>query len=79
MAVLEKVTSLRSAPTFNRSDYGPEYIATPFSVGTKSGAATADMKRVSPCQNGYAESFNSLIRDEFMNIALIATIAEPRA
>ena len=77
VAVLEELTSLYPAPMFIRSDNGPEFIAHALRRWCKSsGMTTAYIEPGSPCQNGFAESFNSRFRDEFLNTELFATVAE---
>ena len=77
MTELEDLTSLYPAPTFIRSDNGPEFIAHALRTWCKnSGTATAYIEPGSPWQNGFAESFNSRFRDEFLNTELFATVAE---
>ena len=41
-----------------------------------SGTTTAYIEPLSPRQNVFAESFNSRLRDEFLNTELLATMAE---
>ena len=77
VAVLEELTSLYPAPTYIRSDNGPEFIAHALRRWSKdSGTTTAYIEPGSPWQNGFAESFNSRFRDEFLNTELFATVAE---
>ena len=77
VAVLEELTSLYPAPTYIRSDNGPEFIAQALRRWSKtSGTTTAYIEPGSPWQNGFAESFNSRFRDEFLNTELFATVAE---
>jgi putative transposase len=77
VAVLEELTSLYPAPAFIRSDNGPEFIAHALRRWSKdSGTTTAYIEPGSPWQNGFAESFNSRFRDEFLNTELFATVAE---
>ncbi len=77
VAVLEELTSLYPAPTYVRSDNGPEFIAHALKRWCKrSGTTTAYIEPGSPWQNGFAESFNSRFRDEFLNTELFATVAE---
>jgi len=65
VAVLEELTSLYPAPTFIRSDNGPEFIAHALRRWCKSsGMTTAYIEPGSPWQNGFGESFNSRFRDE---------------
>ena len=77
VTVLEELTSIYPAPAFIRSDNGPEFIAHALRTWCKnSGTATAYIEPGSPWQNGFAESFNSRFRDEFLNTELFATVAE---
>jgi putative transposase len=75
---------LRSAwptpPTFIRSDNGPEFIAHALRRWAESSnITTVYIEPGSPWQNGYAESFNSRFRDEFLNTELFTTAAEAQA
>jgi putative transposase len=77
VAVLEELTSLYPAPTFIRRDNGSELIAHALKRWDKrSGTTTAYIEPGSPWQNGFAESFNSRVRDEILNTELFATVAE---
>lgn len=80
VAVLEGLSSLYPAPAFIRRDNGPEFIAHALLRWCKSsGSTTAYIEPGSPCQNGFAESFNSRFRDEFLNTELFATVAEAQS
>jgi putative transposase len=80
VAVLEALTSLYPAPALIRCDNGPEFIAHALRRRSKeSGTATAYIEPGSLWQNGFAESFNSRFRDEFLNTELFATVAEAQA
>jgi transposase InsO family protein len=80
VAVLEELTSLYPAPAFIRSDNGPEFIASALKrLSEASGTTTAYIEPGSPWQNGFAESFNSRFRDEFLNTELFNTVAEAQA
>jgi len=77
---VEQLTSLYPAPAFIRSNNGPEFIAHVFKRRSEnSGTTTAYIKPGSPWQNGFAESFNSRFRDEFLNTELLSTVAEAQA
>jgi transposase InsO family protein len=77
VAVLEELTSLYPAPTYIRSDNGPEFIAHDLRHWcNSSGTTTAYIDPESHWQNGFAESFNSRFRDELLNTELFATVAE---
>ncbi len=77
VAVLEELTSLYPAPTYIRSDNGPEFMAHSLGRWSKtSGTTTAYIEPGSPWQNGFAESLNSRFRDEFLNTELFDTVAK---
>ena len=65
--VLEELIVIRGAPAHVRSDNGPEFIAKAI-VGWMRDAkvATLYIAPGSPWENGYAESFHSKLRDEFL-------------
>ena len=68
----EELTSLYPVPSFDRSDNGPEFIAHALRRWCKiSGTTTAYIEPRSPWQNGFAESFNSRLQDEFLNTAAV--------
>ena len=56
---------------------GPEFIAHALRRWCRTnGMTTATIEPGSPWQNGYAESFNGRLRDEFLNIELFTTAPE---
>jgi transposase InsO family protein len=58
VAVLEELTSLYPAPTYIRSDNGPEFIAHALRRWSeKTETTTAYIEPGSPWQNGFAESY----------------------
>ena len=64
-------------PEYIRSDNGPEFVATQLRKWlVKSGAKTLYIEPGSPWENGYCESFNSKIRDEFLNGEIFYSIKE---
>ncbi len=80
VAVFEGLTSLYPAPAFIRSDNGSEFIAHALRRWAEnSTTTTANIEPGSPWQKGFAESFNSRFRDEFLNTELFATVAEAQA
>jgi len=68
VAVLEELTSVYPAPTFIRSDNGPEFIAQALRDWCEASdtTSTAYIEPGSPWENGFAESFNGRFRDEFL-------------
>lgn len=80
VAVLEELTSLYPAPAFIRSNNGPEFIAHALRRWSKdSGTKTTYIEPGSLWQNGFAESFNSRLRDEFLNTECLPRWLRPKA
>jgi len=66
--VLAEVMRTRGMPEHLRSDNGPEFVAAAIkSYLACAGAGTLYVKKGSPWENGYAESFHSRLRDELLN------------
>ena len=67
--VLSKLVSIRGAPTFLRSDNGPEFVsrAVLHWLG-EAGIETAPIDPGKPWQNGANESFNGKFRDECLGM-----------
>ncbi len=62
-----------------RSDNGPEFVARePRKWLAKTGAETLYIEPGSPWENGYCESFNSKMRDEFLNGEIFHSLKEAR-
>jgi transposase InsO family protein len=75
--VLSDLFILRGVPTHIRSDNGPEFIAEAVQAWiTAVGAQTAYITPGSPWENGYIESFNARLRDEFLNGEIFYTLQE---
>lgn len=77
--VLDRAAKERGAPAYVRSDNGPEFI----SIALREWASTSDaqmryIKPGSPWQNGCVESFHDKLRDEFLQMEVLATVAEAR-
>jgi transposase InsO family protein len=77
--VLAGVVRQRGAPAGLRSDNGPEFIA----KALRAWLAAAKIETLyiepgSPWENGYAESFNSKLRDEFLEREEFASLLEAR-
>ena len=70
----------RGAPNTVRSDNGPEFVAKKLREALELvGSSSAFIEPGAPWQNGYAESFNSRLRDEFLNVYQLADLKEARA
>jgi putative transposase len=67
--ILAEVAARRGGPPHRiRSDNGPEFAAQVVrSWLEETGSGTLDVAPGSPWQNGYAESFHSKLRDEFLD------------
>lgn len=64
-------------PAYIRSDNGPEFIAEAVRDWIKAvGAKTAYIEPGSPWENGYCESFNGKMRDEFLNGEIFYSLRE---
>jgi transposase InsO family protein len=69
-----------AAPCRVRSDNGPEFVAEAIrSHLESSGSGTLPVAPGSPWQNGYAESFHSKLRDEFLELEEFESEAQARA
>jgi putative transposase len=78
-AVLAGVVQERGAPGHMRSDNGPEFIARVIRGWmAKAGLETLYIEPGAPWENGYAESFNSKVRDELLNAEEFASELEAR-
>jgi len=65
---LADVMLLKGVPEHIRSDNGPEFVAKePRKWLADAGAKTLYIEPGSPWENGYCESFNSKLRNEFLN------------
>lgn len=78
--VLSQLMLIRGVPRHIRSDNGPEFVAEAIRrfLGQVD-VATLYIEPGSPWQNGYAESFNSRLRDELLNRELFADLKEAEA
>lgn len=78
---VQKVLSLlfesRGAPQFLRSDNGSEFISRSLAVFlSRSGTQSRFIKPGSPWQNGHAESFNSRLRAELLDVEVFLNLAD---
>jgi len=77
--VLTQLMVIRGVPCHIRSDNGPEFIAHAIQNFLEhAGVKTLYIAPGSPWQNGYAESFNSRLRDEFLNSELFVDLREAK-
>jgi transposase InsO family protein len=78
-AVLVAVVQRRGAPVHIRSDNGPEFIAKGIREWmSQAGLQTLYIAPGAPWENGYAESFNSKVRDELLNAEEFGSVLEAR-
>jgi transposase InsO family protein len=71
---------VRGVPEYIRSDNGPEFIARAIrSWLERSEVKTLYVQAGAPWENGYAESFYSRLRDEFLNVEEFRDVREARA
>ena len=74
---LSQLFAQRGLPACIRSDNGPEFIAKKVRGWLEDlGVETLYIEPGAPWQNGYAESFNSRLRDEFLEMNYFHTLAE---
>ena len=77
--VLSRLVSARGAPTFLRSDNGPEFVSKALlSWIVAQGIGTALIEPGKPWQNGVAESFNGKFRDECLSFEWFRSRAEAK-
>ena len=75
--VLTDLFIIRGFPEYIRSDNGPEFVAKSVRNWiSAAGAKTAYIEPGSPWENGYCESFNARLRDEFLNGEIFYTLKE---
>jgi transposase InsO family protein len=78
-AVLTGVVRGRGAPAHIRSDNGPEFIAKAIRAWmANAGLETLYIEPGAPWENGYAESFNSKVRDELLNAEEFTSLLEAK-
>lgn len=74
---LANIIIVRGCPEYLRSDNGSEFIANKLRAWLLSvGVITAYIEPGSPWENGYCESFNARMRDEFLNGELFGNMYE---
>jgi len=76
---LRKLIGERGAPKRIRSDNGSEFVAKEIAKWLDTfGVESLYIAPGSPWQNGYIESFNSRLRDEFLEMNYFYTVKEAR-
>ena len=76
---LAELFAMRGVPRHIRSDNGPEFVAKVIQRWLeKVGVQTLYIEPGSPWQNGYAESFHSRFRDEFLALEEFENLAVAR-
>ena len=76
---LADVMAIKGIPEHLRSDNGPEFVAHDLRKWLADiGAKTMYIEPGSPWENGYCESFNSKMRDEFLNGEIFYSMKELR-
>ena len=76
---LADVMVMKGVPEHIRSDNGPEFVARDLRNWlADTGAKTLYIEPGSPWENGYCESFNSKLRDEFLNGEIFYSMKELR-
>jgi putative transposase len=79
IGALADVMVWKGVPEHIRSDNGPEFVAKDLRKWlADTGAKTLYIEPGSPWENGYCESFNSKLRDEFLNGEIFYSIKELR-
>src|SRR5262249_48188854 len=79
IAVLAAVIGRRGAPRHIRSDNGPEFVAKAIRAWlAKEAVGPLYIAPGAPWENGYAESFHSRLRDEFLDAEEFASLVEAR-
>lgn len=77
--VLRRLVRERGAPLHLRSDNGPEFVAAAVRRWVKrKGIGTLFITPGSPWENAYCESFNSRLRDEFLNLEVFTSELEAK-
>ena len=79
ISALADVMVMKGVPEHLRSDNGTEFVAKDLRRWlAATGAKTAYIEPGSPWENGHCESFNSKLRDEFLNGEIFYSMKELR-
>lgn len=74
---IRRLVATHGAPTFIRSDNGPEFVARALRADLRAlGTETRYIDPGSPWQNAYVESFNARLRDEQLDRELFGNLLE---
>jgi len=77
IAALRPLFEARTAPSFVRSDNGPEFIAAEVKAWLAGQGVTPHyIDPGCPWQNGFTESFHGKLRDEFLSREVFASVKE---
>jgi transposase InsO family protein len=76
---LAELFAMRGVPTAVRSDNGPEFVAQAIQAWLgRVSVETLYVAPGSPWENGYAESFHSKLRDEFLSPETFESVSAAR-
>jgi putative transposase len=76
---LDKIIQRRGAPQSITVDNGTEFASKAMELWAYTNAVHLDFIRPGkPVENGYIESFNGKLRDEFLNVEVLFTLADAR-
>ncbi len=79
MLTLQYLFAVRGTPKHIRSDNGPEFVAKAIQRWLeRAEVGTLYIRKASPWENGYVESFNGRLRDELLNRELFLSLPEAR-
>ena len=79
ITVLDRLVEEHDPPEFIRSDNGPEFASQAVKDWiARRGFNTIFIEPGSPWQNAYIESYNSRLRDEFLNVESFSSLTEAR-
>jgi transposase InsO family protein len=77
IGVLEYLFAVRGVPRYLRSDNGPEFVAQRIKAWlAERQSGPLFIEPGSPWQNAYIESFNSRLRNEFLNVEAFGSLKE---
>jgi transposase InsO family protein len=78
--VLADLFLQRGLPKYIRSDNGPEFVSKKIQKYLQiAKIKTLYVKKGSPWENGYVESFNNILRDELLNAEIFLDVPDAKA